>query len=217
MQHLKKLGDLIWAKKDMERNAPEKFVFQNFSNGDTEAFGIIYSYFKDVVTANILKIIHQPEIAEDILQDTFIKLWENHHKFTDKQSVAAWLFKVSYHTSIDHIRALLRARQKAEAALLLIEDSEKLHQQEESFQEFYYKEALLQEAINMLPPRKREVFELCKLQGKSYSEVSEAMNIAKSTVKDYITESNKFIRQHVMSRYSQSSYNLLLFITFSVF
>lgn len=197
----------------MEKCEPGKNVFENFSNGDAEAFGIIYTYFKEAVSANILKIIHQPEIAEDILQDIFIKLWENHNKFTDKQSVAAWLFRVSYHTSIDHIRAILRARHKAEASLLLMEDS-KIINQEEAFQEFYYKEALLQEAINMLPPKKRKVFELCKLQGKSYSEVSEAMNIAKSTVKDYITESNKFIRQHVMTRYSQSSYSLLLFIAF---
>lgn len=197
----------------MLRSEPDKQVFQNFSNGDAESFGIIYTYFKEAVSANILKIIHQPEIAEDILQDIFIKLWENHHKFTDKQSVAAWLFRVSYHTSIDHIRAILRARHKAEASMLLMEDS-KIINQEEAFQEFYYKEALLQEAINMLPPKKRKVFELCKLQGKSYSEVSEAMNIAKSTVKDYITESNKFIRQHVMTRYSQSSYSLLLFIAF---
>lgn len=198
----------------MERSEPGKKIFENFSNGDAEAFGDIYTYFKDAVSANILKIIHQPEIMEDILQDTFIKLWENRYKLKDKASVAAWLFRVSYHSSIDHIRSVLRARQKAEASLLMIEEAKTLNPEEENVREYFHKEALLREAINLLPPKKRQAFELCKLQGKSYSEASAALNIANSTVKDYITESNKFIREHVMTRYSQSSCSLLLFIVF---
>ncbi len=186
-----------------------KIVFEDFSKGDTEAFGTIYTYFKDVVSANILKIIHRHDIMEDILQDTFIKLWENRSKLTDKKSVESWLFRVSYHTSVDHIRAILRARQHEEATIKLREYHLTVNQ-EEIFQEFYYKESLLQEAINILPPQKRQVFELCKLQGKSYSEVSGSLNIAHSTVKDYITESNKIIKKYIMTRYSPSSFKILL-------
>ncbi|MBI2284810.1 MAG: RNA polymerase sigma factor [Bacteroidetes bacterium] len=197
----------------MSTGVPEKYVFADFSNGDSEAFGKIYTYFKDAVLANILKIIHQPHVAEDILQDTFVKLWENRSRFSDKQSVAAWLFRVSYHSSIDHIRGMLRAKLKTETSLLLEEEG-KMENQQELLHEVYHKEALLQEAINMLPPKKRQVFELCKLEGKSYAEVSEALNIAKSTVKDYIIESNKSIKKHVLTKYSQSSYSLLLYIIF---
>lgn len=197
----------------MSTGVPEKYVFADFSNGDSEAFGKIYTYFKDAVLANILKIIHQPHIAEDILQDTFVKLWENRSRFSDKQSVAAWLFRVSYHSSIDHIRDMLRAKLKTETSLLLEEEG-KMENQQELLHEVYHKEALLQEAISMLPPKKRQVFELCKLEGKSYAEVSEALNIAKSTVKDYIIESNKSIKKHVLTKYSQSSYSLLLYIIF---
>lgn len=197
----------------MSTGVPEKYVFADFSNGDSEAFGKIYTYFKDAVLANILKIIHQPHIAEDILQDTFVKLWENRSRFSDKQSVAAWLFRVSYHSSIDHIRGMLRAKLKTETSLLLEEEG-KMENQQELLHEVYHKEALLQEAISMLPPKKRQVFELCKLEGKSYAEVSEALNIAKSTVKDYIIESNKSIKKHVLTKYSQSSYSLLLYIIF---
>lgn len=195
----------------MLKSEPGKDVIEKFSNGDAEAFATIYTYFKDAVSANILKIIHQPDIAEDILQDVFLKLWENRSRFTDKPSLAAWLFRVSYHTSIDHIRGVLRARQETAVSMLLEEETKNIDQ-EEVFRKSCYKEALLQEAINMLPPRKRQVFELCKLQGKSYSEASQALNIAKSTVKDYITESNKFIREHVMTRYSQTPYSLLFMI-----
>lgn len=195
----------------MSQSELGKYVFEDFSNGDMEAYGTLFTYFKEAVTANISKIVHQSDIVDDILQDTFLKLWENRSKLKDKVSVEAWLFRVSYHTSIDHIRIKLRTRQNEEASMYVMEKSITVSQ-EDAFQDYYYKESLLQEAINQLSPKKKQVFELCKLQGKSYSEVSESLNIAKSTVKDYIIESNKIIRKYVTNRYSKSTYSLMIVI-----
>ena len=61
------------------------------------------------------------------------------------------------------------------------------------------KSVLLQNAINKLPPQRQQVFRLCKLEGKSYKEVSELLGISLSTISDHIVKATKSIRNDLES------------------
>lgn len=186
----------------------EDIVVQEFSEGDERAYALIYNYYRDIVLRNISKIVHHRYIAEDILQDVFIKLWEHKHQLKTKKAMSAWLFRVSYHAAIDHIRYCLNTENVTDE----LERKEWIdfNISPEVSRILTLKEALLQEAISRLPDRKRQVFELCKVQGKSYQEASVIMNIASTTVKEYIIEVNKFIKKYVLEKYSRSALGLLL-------
>src|SRR5258706_15089356 len=101
------------------------YVIDDFSAGEMKAHDIIYNYYREIVFSNINKSISRRDIAEDILQDVFIKLWENRNKFKDQKSLSAWLFRVSYNSSISYIRNELRERTKF-ADLALLNSDEKL-------------------------------------------------------------------------------------------
>jgi RNA polymerase sigma-70 factor (ECF subfamily) len=77
-----------------------------------------------------------------------------------------------------------------------IEISETM-QEDDDFYEAYKK--VLAEAIAKLPPRRQAVFELCKLQGKTYEEVAQRFGISCSTVHDHIVKANQFIREYLLA------------------
>src|SRR3546814_923282 len=58
----------------------------------------------------------------------------------------------------------------------------------------------LYQAIEMLPPKRRKVFILCKLESKSYEEVSRLLNISPGTVNDHIRKANSFLRQYLTAQ-----------------
>ncbi|HTE09986.1 MAG TPA: sigma-70 family RNA polymerase sigma factor [Chitinophagaceae bacterium] len=178
-------------------------VVERFSKGDMEAFASIYNQYWERVAVNISKIIFQQEITEDILHNVFFKLWENRHKFRDESSIASWLFRVSYNESVNWIRLILKEKKYISAKLP--ESVQRHISPEEDMEIDELKEGLLQEAINLLPDRKKQVFELCKLQGKTYSEAGIILGIKPNTVKEYMAGSLAFVKSHVLSKYAASS------------
>ena len=71
----------------------------------------------------------------------------------------------------------------------------------------------LHKAINLLPEKRREIFLLCKLQGKSYEEVAQLKGVSLGTVKDHMAKAMRFLRQEL----GQSMYSLLITLLTSIF
>lgn len=164
--------------------------------GDVEAFDTLYQKYHQGLYFNILKLIHQPSAAQDILQEVFLKLWERRSSIDPDQSITAWLFVLSYNKAIDYLKHYLRR------SISLDESQEKIMAvpQEETPLTIEEKAQLLTEAINQLSPQKRKVLELCKLQGKTYEETAQELHISRHTVKEYlataISHIKGYIRQH---------------------
>src|SRR5260221_720199 len=105
--------------------------------------------------------------------------------------MAAWSFRVSYNSSISYIRSELKEKTRFADLAFLNVDEKSLP--DDSFQDMYQKKKLLEEAIGLLPTRKRQAIELCKLQGKSYAEAGHILGIAATTVKEHLTEAIRFV------------------------
>lgn len=172
-------------------------IVTNLANGSIEAFDDLYYQYRKAVFNNIYKFIQQEDIAEDILQEVFISLWENRSKMNADLDVAGWLFVVSYNKSL----AFLKTRVKEK--IVFAEDITALAipetPQAESLQETHY--SLLQEAVNALSPSKKNVFRLCRLQGKNQAEAARLLGLSPETVKGYMKESLKFIKDFILSRH----------------
>jgi RNA polymerase sigma-70 factor (family 1) len=184
-------------------------IIIDFSQGDKDAFAFVYQHYERVVFKNISKIILQQDVAEDILQEVFFKLWEHRNKFKDEQAVAAWLFTVSYNQSISHIRKLIKEREFQSAYLLKAEHTVSAEMEELDD----LKAELLTDAINKLPARKKQVFELCKLQGKTYSEAAAIMGITPDTVKEHMMVALKQVKSYVLSNYPTESIASVALVT----
>jgi RNA polymerase sigma factor (sigma-70 family) len=182
----------------VENGGIDVSVIERFSNGDKTAFGIIYNHFFKAIKANISRIVLHKDVAEDILQDVFFKLWQNRQKFKDTEGLAAWLFRVSYNSSLTYLKSMLRNRKFIFSELPVIMNDRPVN--EESVGIWHIKETHLHDAINHLPQRKRQVIDLCKFQGKTYAEAGSILGIEKNTVKEYMVASLKFIKWYIISK-----------------
>jgi RNA polymerase sigma factor (sigma-70 family) len=162
---------------------------------DVEAFNALYWKYHQAVYANIFKLLKEPESTKDILQDVFVALWEKRSTLDSGQSVSGWLFVTSYNKSVSYLKKLLKVPVAGN------ELKEELHPAEEP--DLNVKEVqlqLLEAALGRLSPQKKKVFELCKLQGKSYEETAKELNISRHTVKEYLSAAIASVKEYIKER-----------------
>ncbi len=199
----------------MAQNFDNTLLLSDLRNGNEIAFSQIYNQYHQVVLANILRLVNNQYEAEDILQEVFIALWDNKHKLSLNHSIAGWLFTASYYKSMTFIKKRIKEN--------LIAFSPDLHDildytNEENTYETNYSQKLgiLNAAIDLLPPKKKIAFKLCRLEGKSYDEIATALNISVESAKDYVKSASKLLKRHIISQQLSSpiigSYFFILFL-----
>lgn len=174
----------------MNQIADTDLLFR-LQRGDVDAFDALYWKYHQAVFANVCKLVKEPEAAKDILQEVFTALWEKRSTLDSSRPVAGWLFVVSYHKALAHLKLSLKA---------VVVDSQAMETAQSEDDSPFVKEQqfqLLEEAIAQLSGQKRKVFELCKLQGRTYEEAAEELNISKHTVKEYLSLATASIQAYI--------------------
>ena len=162
-------------------------------NDDISAFNTLYWEYHAAVYANTLKLIKDPAIAEDIVQDVFVTLWGKRHSIDPEQDIAGWLFVVSHHKTVDQLKRKLKQALAQKDLSIVTEDHSVVVNaalKEEQLN-------AIEEAMDHLSPQKRKVFELCKVQGRTYKKAAEELHISKYTVKEYLSEALVSIKKYV--------------------
>lgn len=142
-------------------------------------------------------MVKDHDIAQELLQDVFFKAWEKRHIINPDLSFKSYLFKIAKNLVYNHFRN--SAVEKKVMDYVASVNSELHNGVEDSI---YYKEIrqLIDSSIDQLPPQRKLVYTLCKLEGKTYAEVGELLNISTSTISDHIVKATRFIReQHRLS------------------
>ena len=173
-------------------NVNENELVLRLQIGDVNAFDDIYHAYHSAVYHNVLKLTRNAAITEDILQEVFITLWEKRLTIDPHKSVSGWLFVISYNKSVDYLKKTIRQsliHNNAAIETVVLSESESNVRENQS--------KLLEEAISKLSPQKRKVFELCKLQGKSYDETAKELAISKHTVKEYLSAAVAYVKNYV--------------------
>ena len=170
----------------------EKDLVIRLKDGDTRAFEQIYQLYSSRLLGFLIKLVKSDLCAAELLQDTFIKLWDNRMNIDPNQSFRSYLFRIAENSVYDFFRKA--ARDKKLQAAIIKSACEKYQHVEENLVT-KENEQILQEAINLLPPKRRLVFQLIKIEERSYDEVSTLLNISESTINDHIVKATKTIRE----------------------
>lgn len=89
----------------MSQNTEQRII-QLLERKDQYALNLLYEHYSDSLYGVILKVTRNEEIAEDALQETFIKVWKNAHKYdASKAKLFTWLFRIARNTAIDKLRS----------------------------------------------------------------------------------------------------------------
>ena len=176
---------------------------------DINAFNSLYWEYHAVVYANALKLIKDPVIAEDIVQEVFVTVWGKRHTIDPEQDLAGWLFVISYHKTIDQLKRKLKEALAHKNISISIDDNSNLVNADFKEEQL----TAIEEAMDQLSPQKRKVFELCKVQGRTYKKAAEELHISKYTVKEYLSEALVSIRKYIGEHPRQTG----IFIYFLVY
>ncbi len=144
--------------------------------------------FSDNIYRFILKHIRDEDKAKDIVQESFIKLWDK-VKEVSFEKVRSYLFSTAYHTMIDAIRKGKR--------ISYLDD---VSQEDMYYNEGGYNNAkeILNEAIKKLPDDQRAVLLLRDYEGYSYEEIGGITGLTEAQVKVYIYRARVFLKKYIV-------------------
>ncbi|RZF57479.1 RNA polymerase sigma factor [Sphingobacterium corticibacterium] len=191
-----------------DQNISEHDILLRLQSGDQDAFRVLYERYSRLIYGNIMRFIGDESVADDLLQDVFVKIWEHRASIDPNLSFSAYLFTCSRNTVFNFKR---RLKLEIESAIHLAYDSTGFVESVDSILHKKEVQNLIENVISQLPLQRQRIFRMCKLDGKSYQEVAEELQISVSTVRDHIVKANKFIKDVLMYEGSLSSLLLIFF------
>lgn len=152
----------------------------------TKEYNLIVEQYADRVFRYILKTIRDRERANDLVQDSFEKLWRNAADISFSKA-KSYLFSIAHNTMVDMIRKENRQ---------IVSETEKLPDSGHS-QHYTDLKAVLGEALAKLPEIQRSVVLLRDYEGYSYEEIGEICQLNESQVKVYIYRARLFLKNYI--------------------
>ena len=144
-----------------------------------EGYSALVHQYSEQLYWKIRHIVLSHEDANDVLQNTFIKAWQNLNTFQGKSSISTWLYRIAINEALD----LLRKQKAAEN----ISADENLGVANKLMADEYFDgdetQALLQQAVAMLPEVQRTVFTMKYFDDMKYSEISKILNTSEGALK----------------------------------
>ncbi|MEB3310263.1 MAG: sigma-70 family RNA polymerase sigma factor [Snowella sp.] len=167
----------------MLSNQTDAEVYFALVAGEVPALGILYERYGEVVYRFALRILNNPQEAEDLTQEVFLTLWRNQSYDPKRGSLLAFLNTLTRSKSIDRYRQ----RQAQWRSLEKLGNSNFPEPRNDLMDKLAVKETSLQvrEAMDALPPHQRTVLEMAYFDGLSQSEIAEDLKIPLGTVKTH--------------------------------
>ncbi len=161
--------------------------------GDQSAFEELYKSYPARILKRLIRLVKDEEIAKEMLQDIFLKVWEKREHLDPEKSFRSYLFRIAENLVTDFFRKAAHDRKMLEH---LIQVSTELYNTTEETLNLVESNAALKEAIDALPEQRRKIFILCKIEGKSYDEVALMLGVSKGTINDHMVKAMRSVRKH---------------------
>ncbi|KAA2243294.1 sigma-70 family RNA polymerase sigma factor [Chitinophaga agrisoli] len=180
-------------------------LLKKLKEGNEPAFRELYARFSRQVLAFAYHMTHSSIDAEDILQETFLRLWTGREQLPEVLHVGNYIFTIARNKTVDHLRKVsLQQRLLDQVWANISESSNELELQLEARES----NTLIRQALAQLSPQQQTVFRLSRQQGLSHEEISRQLCLSKSRVKNLLVEILKYLRTYL------SQHSLLLLILY---
>ena len=179
-------------------------LVQLLQKGNVAAFDSLFEVYSPKLFGFALKYFKNETDAEELVQEVFVKIWENRQTIKSEYSFKSYLFTIA----LNQIRKFFNKKAIYHRYAERLQHDPMLADLQDTQTEDY--ETTLEKInyiINLMPPRRREIFKRSKLEGKSSKEVAAELNISPGTVDNQVSEALLFIR----SRMNLETHTLLLF------
>lgn len=194
----------------MSEKLDDLTLVQQLQKGNVDAFDSLFEVYSNKLYGFALKYFKNETDAEELVQEVFVKVWENRKSLKTDLSFKSYLFTIALNqirkyfnkkaVSLRYLESLKREIEQNVVSANQTEDYEVMVQQ-------------LNGLISQMPPRRQEIFRKSKLEGKSSKEIADELNISAGTVDNQVSEALRFLRQ----RLNPENTSFLLFVFLFIF
>ena len=172
----------------------EKELLLLAAQGSEPAFTLLFNRYKHKLYSYLLSLTTSPQIAEDIIQDTFLKLWKDRASLKAIDYFNAYLFTMTRNLAINSFKRMAR-----ETAILAALQPQQNNPAATVADNLSLKEVeqLLHQTIQSLPPQQKLIYTLSREQGLKHEDIAHQLHLSSSTVRNHIVQALRTIRKKI--------------------
>jgi len=175
----------------------EQELLRLVAEGDRNAFTQIYNNYRNKIYSIAFELTESKTVAEEIVQDTFLKIWVKREMLPGVEHFRAYLFTITRNYVFT---ALKRIARKESIEVSAIQDAPLYdHDTEDRVLNNEYTR-ILQAAIDRLPEQQKQVYNLIKKEGLKREEAAAALHLSPETVKTHLAQAMRSIRTYCLAR-----------------
>lgn len=183
----------------------EILLIKAFKNGDSKAFEKLFYRYHKKLYAFLFHLFNSKEDAEEIVQETFVKIWEKREDFNEGYPFDSFLFKIAKNSFLNINRKKVNRKVFEDHLGFLNEISSA---NTDDYIIFKETRDIINTIIEGLPPKRKEVFLLRRIEGLSRQEIADKLGISVITVDSQLLKANKHLKDEL------KRYSLLILILF---
>jgi len=171
-------------------------LLQRLKKGDTKAFLQIYNRYHLILYVYVLRFVKIPSLAEDVVQDVFLRIWEVRQGIKPELCFTGYLYHISRNRVFKLMKKIANEQELRNHVMIQLSGILENREVEQKLQWHKY-EDFLQQAISLLPPQRKKVFKLCREEGRSYEQTANKLGISRNTVKEHMVLAMRSIRKYL--------------------
>ena len=178
----------------MDHTPTDRELMHRIRNQESTAFKILHARYENQLRKYLVNMIRDAASSDDILQETFLRIWKNSDKWEDRGTFKSWIYRIATNLALNFIRSRKRRREKPMerdlAPMDIDEDSlapswmiDESSLGPDKLTERIEQKRILHGLVENLPERKRDVIRLVYNDEMDISEAAEILNVPEGTVK----------------------------------
>lgn len=177
----------------------DQYYITKVLEGDTSAFSVLVDRYKDLIYTLALRMIKNREEAEEVSQDTFIKVYKSLAKFKGDSKFSTWVYKITYNTCLDRLKKLKRTQNTVTINEFTEHEVKTLDNALETLEIKERKQAI-QDCIGLLPSDDSFLLTLYYFEEQSLDEIAKVVSLKPNNVKIKLYRSRKKLASILRAR-----------------
>jgi RNA polymerase sigma-70 factor (ECF subfamily) len=178
------------------RDDSDEALLCRVAEGDEASFSRLYERYGHSVYNYILRLLHDEAAAENLVQDSFVAVWEGAARFSGQSKARTWLFQIAHHRAVDWLRREARRDAVEDAGSATLGSDGLAHGDDPETLAFRATDALgVKRALDTLSPAHRAVVELTFFMGFSYQEIALILDCPVGTVKSRMSWARTYLAE----------------------
>ncbi len=176
----------------------DKAIVTKILNGNIQDFAIVVKNTEKLVAQIVRKMINNEDDQKDLVQDIYLKAYQNLSSFQFKSKLSTWIANIAYNTTVNYLQkkkvALIEFETTLERKLILTENPELETIKTEAVE-------ILNVEIDKLPPLYKTLITLYHLEELPNKEIAEITNLPEGTIKSYLFRARKILKDSINNHY----------------